>query len=213
MPDMSTLAIFVGASLMLLVIPGPAVMYIVARGIHQGRSAALVSTLGIEVGTLIQLLAATVGLSAIVSSSELTFTAVQWLGAGYLVWLGTNALLEQSEHAGSGGEAGTSTALKPIFLQGVLVEVLNPKTAIFFLAFLPQFADPARGPVEWQILVLGSLFILLAICNDGLIGLLAGSLGERLRGSERVLTVQRYAACAVYLSLAAVTTLRSPALI
>ena len=210
MPDTTTFAVFVGASMALLVVPGPAVMYIVARGIHQGRSAALASTLGIEVGTLIQLLAATAGLSALVGSSELAFTTLQSLGAGYLIWLGTGALLDPDGQMPDGERS--PDALKPIFLQGVLVEVLNPKTAIFFLAFLPQFADPARGPVESQILLLGLLFILLAIFNDGLIGLLAGTLGNHLRGSRRVLTAQRYTACAVYLSLAAFTTLRSPAL-
>lgn len=210
MPDTATLAVFVGASLALLVIPGPAVMYIIARGVHQGRSAALVSTLGIEVGTLIQLLVATAGLSAIVSSSDLAFMALKYAGAGYLIWLATSALLDSAGQMPDGKRP--PDALRPIFLQGILVEVLNPKTAIFFLAFLPQFADPARGPVAWQILVLGLLFVLLAIFNDGLIGLLAGTLGDRLRGGERVMTAQRYAACAVYLSLAAFTAMRSPVL-
>jgi threonine/homoserine/homoserine lactone efflux protein len=210
MPDITTLAVFAVASLMLLVIPGPTVMYIVARGLHQGRAAALVSALGVEVGTLIQLLVATFGLAALVGSSETAFTTLKHLGSAYLVWLCVNALLESSEAVAA--ERQAPAAFKPIFLQGVLVEALNPKTAIFFIAFLPQFADPARGPVEAQILMLGALFILLAIFNDGLIGLLAGSLGERLRTSARVLAAQRYVAGSVYLSLATFTTLQSPAL-
>ena len=207
MPDTSTLAIFVGASLALLVIPGPTLMYIVARGVHQGRSAALVSTLGVEVGTLLQLLVATAGLSTLLVSSELAFAVLKQLGALYLVWLAVDTLLDNGGYSAGGARAPAE--LGPIFLQGVMVEALNPKTALFFLAFLPQFADPARGPVTWQILILGAIFVLLAVCNDALIGLLAGTLGERLRDRRSLMTAQRYASACVYLSLA---TLPGPAL-
>lgn len=201
MPDTPTLMAFVGASLMLLVIPGPTLMYIVARGIHQGRSAALVSTLGVEIGTLLQLLIVTAGLSALFVSSELALSTLKHLGALYLIWLGVDTLLDAGHRFA--GSARSPAKLRAIFFQGILVEVLNPKTALFFLAFLPQFADPARGPVDLQILMLGSIFILLAICNDGVIGLLSGTLGERLSGANHLLMTQRYAGGGVYLLLAA----------
>lgn len=208
MPDPSVLGVFLVASLALLIIPGPAVLYIVARGIQQGRAAALVSTLGVEVGTLLQLLVATFGLAALVASSEVAFSAVKFLGVAYLVWLAVNTALDHGGH--SHAESQTPAELMPIFLQGVMVESLNPKTALFFLAFLPQFADPRRGSVEWQILALGTLFVLLAICTDGLIGLLAGTLGGRIRGNGGFALVQRHLTGCVYTSLAINAALIGP---
>lgn len=207
MPDPPTLAAFFVASLALLVMPGPTVMYIVARGINQGRSAALVSTLGVEVGTLIQLLVATLGLSALVASSDATFAAIRYLGAGYLVWLALGVALDEGRHALD--DLSASGALRPVFLQGVLVEVLNPKTALFFLAFLPQFTNPERGSVTGQMLLLGMVFILLAICNDGLVGLLAGALAAKLREDWRFLAIQRHVSGCLYMTLAASTALAS----
>lgn len=209
MPDGSTLVAFLVASLALLVLPGPTVMYIVARGVSQGRSAALVSTLGVEVGTLIQLLVATAGLSALLASSDIAFSAIRFLGAGYLVWLAVGVALNDGNHVFR--EQRGSGSLKPVFFQGVLVEVLNPKTALFFLAFLPQFADPERGPVAWQMFLLGMIFILLAVCNDGLIGLLSGTLGSRLRAGQRFLAVQRHVSGSIYMTLAVSTALAGPA--
>lgn len=206
--DPSILGVFLVASLVLLVMPGPTVMYIVARGIHQGRQAALVSALGVEVGTLIQLLVATLGLSVVMASYPVTFSVLKYLGAGYLVWLAVGTALACNRPVVDA--ASGPTRLRPVFLQGVLVEVLNPKTALFFLAFLPQFADPSRDPVALQILTLGLLFVLLAICNDGLIGLLAGTLGEWLRGNGAFLVVQRHVTGCVYTSLAINAALIGP---
>lgn len=208
MPDSSTLAMFLAASLALLVIPGPTVMYIVARGIQEGRTAALVSMLGVEVGTLIQLMIATFGMSAAVTSSPVAFSALKYLGAGYLAWLAIETALEFDEPFVE--QAPGPRSLRPAFFQGVLVEVVNPKTALFFLAFLPQFADPARGPFAWQMLALGLLFIMLAMFNDGLIGLLAGTMGGRLRERGAFVAVQRHLAGFVYTSLAINAALMSP---
>jgi threonine/homoserine/homoserine lactone efflux protein len=142
MPDPSTLLVFCGVSMAVLVFPGPAVIYIVTRGATQGRAAGLVSMLGIEAGNLVHVVAAAAGLSAILASSAEAFTVVKYLGAAYLVYLGVRALLD-GEERGLGGAATTSRSR--LFGQGVTIAVLNPKTALFFLAFLPQFVEAGDG--------------------------------------------------------------------
>jgi threonine/homoserine/homoserine lactone efflux protein len=180
MPEPHTLALFSGASLALLVIPGPAVLYIVARSVHQGRSAGLVSTLGVETGNLVHVAAATLGVSALLASSALAFSIVKYAGAAYLIVLGARILF--------GDEPATGPAALPnhrLFRQGVVVAVLNPKTALFFVAFLPQFVDSARGSVPLQIGVLGALFLVLAVISDSVYAVVAGTLGQRLRRVSR----------------------------
>lgn len=208
MPDTSTLGLFLIASLAILVVPGPAVLYIVARGIHQGRSAALVSTLGVEVGTLIQLLAATLGLSVLVTSSDVGFSILKYSGAVVLVLLAFRTLSVRSIFS-SHGRIEHPDSLWRMFFQGVVVEVLNPKTAIFLLAFLPQFADPDRGSAGWQMLTLGLIFILLAMFNDSLFALMSGALGGWLGRKPGFLTCQKYVSSSVYLGLALMTVISS----
>ena len=180
MPDGSTLLLFAGASLALLAIPGPAVIYVVTRSVDQGRTAGLVSVLGIETGTFAYALAAAAGLTGLVAASETGFAVVKYVGAAYLVYLGLRKLLgrETSRRSPSSGRSR-------LFLQGLAVQLLNPKIAVFFLAFLPQFADASRGPIAVQILVLGTLFTLLAVLSDGAYVLLAGALGRRLLGGRQ----------------------------
>ena len=180
MPDGSTLLLFAGASLALLAIPGPAVIYVVTRSVDQGRTAGLVSVLGIETGTFAYALAAAAGLTGLVAASETGFAVVKYVGAAYLVYLGMRKLLRR-ETSGRSPSSGRSR----LFLQGLAVQLLNPKIAVFFLAFLPQFADDSRGPIAVQILVLGTLFTLLAVLSDGAYVLLAGALGRRLLGGRR----------------------------
>ena len=201
MPDSATLTMFLVASLMLVVTPGPAVMYVVARGLHQGRPAGLVSALGIEVGTLVHVLLATLGVSALLVSSGLAFTLVKYLGAAYLICLAVRTFQHREQVAQV--EGGTSTrSLGRLFAHGVAVEILNPKTALFFIAFLPQFVDPTSGSVERQMLVLGALFILLAIIIDSVYGLLSGTLSGWLKGRPRFLAGQRYVSGCTYMLLA-----------
>ncbi len=176
MPDGSTLLLFVGASLALLAVPGPAVLYVVTRSLDQGRTAGIVSVLGVEAGTFAYALAAAAGLTGLIAASEIGFTIVKYAGAAYLVHLGVRKLLERDEP-----QAASSSARSRLFLSGMLVQLLNPKIAIFFLAFLPQFVDPAGGPVALQILVLGTIFTLLAVLSDGAYVLLAGAVGGWLR--------------------------------
>jgi threonine/homoserine/homoserine lactone efflux protein len=205
MPDLSNLSLFLMASLLLLLAPGPAVLYIIARSLHQGRRAGLVSTLGLEVGTLGQVIAAAMGLSALLASSALAYNVVKYLGAAYLVYLGVRKLLVREELPEAG--LNENLNLKRIFWQGVLVNLLNPKISLFFLAFLPQFIDPTQGNAIAQILFLGLLFVTMATISDGLYALLAGSLRQWWRGNLRFLRTQRYFAGSVYIGLGLSTAL------
>jgi threonine/homoserine/homoserine lactone efflux protein len=183
-PSGSTLAVFALASFLLIVVPGPAVLYVVTRSIAQGRRAGLVSMLGIEAGGLVHVAAAAIGLSAVIASSATAFTAIKLAGAAYLIYLGVRRLVARDEalpEVAVGVRSG-----KRLFAQGVVVNVLNPKTAVFFLAFLPQFVDPARGAVTLQFVVLGLTFVAVAMLSDGAYALVAGTAGDWLRGSERV---------------------------
>jgi len=179
-PDASTLLLFAGASLALLAVPGPAVLYVVTRSVDQGRAAGLVSVLGVETGTFAYALAAAAGLTGLIAASELGFTIVKYAGAAYLVYLGVRKLLEREAP-----EEALSSGRSRLFLRGVLVQLLNPKIAIFFLAFLPQFVDPASGPIAVQVLVLGTIFTLLAVVTDGAYVLLAAAVGGCLRSGRR----------------------------
>src|SRR5262245_59642539 len=166
MPELSTLIVFVLASIVLLVTPGPAVLYIVARSVEQGRVAGLVSTLGIHLGTLVHVSAAALGVSAVLASSALAFKTVKYLGAAYVAYLGLRKLCGRAEPAAE--LAPDRRSLARLVGHGVIVNILNPKTALFFLAFLPQFVDPTRGAVVFQVLLLGCLFLGLGVVSDGL---------------------------------------------
>ncbi len=176
-------------AVIVLVIPGPAVFYIVSRSIGHGRAAGLVSAMGITVGTLFHVAAATLGLSALLVSSALAFQFVKYLGAGYLVYLGVRVLRRDDAQGLQlpGGEG----RLSRVFGQGVVVNLFNPKNALFFLAFLPQFVEPGRGHVALQIFSLGILFALMGWCSDSTWALLAGTLAERIRRNERWRRTQR----------------------
>ena len=197
--SLTDLPVFLLAALVLLLTPGPAVMYIVARSVDQGRLAGLVSVLSIEVGNFVHVLAAALGLSVILASSALAFSVVKYLGAAYLIYLGVRRLLAcEPAHQPTTFQR---QSLRRIFRQGVLVAVLNPKTALFFSAFLPQFVDSTKGPVSLQLLTLGCLFVLMAIVTDGLYALLAGSIGRWLKGTRTFLRFERYVVAAVYIGL------------
>ena len=185
----SSLFLFVSGAVILLIIPGPAVMYVVSRSIGHGRSAGLVSATGIVVGTLFHVAAATLGLSALLASSATAFQIVKYAGASYLVYLGIRTL--RNGDAESLQAATGERRLLRLFGQGVLVNLLNPKTALFFLAFLPQFVDPSRGRVTLQILELGVLFALMGWCSDSIWALAAGSAAELFRQNVRLRRAQR----------------------
>ena len=210
MPSPSTLAVFCAAALALIVVPGPAVTYIVTQSIDKGRSAGLVSALGIASGGLVHVAAAVIGLSALLASSATAFTIVKLVGAVYLIAIGLRRLLARHEDAVEPDTAPAPGSPSRLFLQGAVVNVLNPKTALFFLAFLPQFVDPGRGTPWLQILALGLLFAALGFFSDGAWALVAGTLGERLRRSRRFPAVQRYVSGSVFVGLGAVAALTAP---
>ena len=205
MPDARTTMLFLIAAIALLLIPGPVVLYTIARSIDQGRRAGFVSVLAAGVGDFCHVLAATLGLSAILLSSALAFSVVKYAGAAYLIYLGLRTLMTRIEPT----EQLTvlPLRLKRIFSQGVLVSVLNPKTALFFLAFLPQFVDPARGAVAAQILFFGVLFVVLGVFTNSVYALLAGTAGSWLKGNRAFLRAQRYFAGGIYLALGVTTAL------
>ena len=205
MIEFSQLYLFLGATLALLLVPGPAVLYITARSANQGRLAGLVSVLAIETANFLQAVAATLGLSAILLSSALAFDVVKYLGAAYLIYLGVRKLFLSEEGTASGEVKAESLAR--IYWQGFAINLLNPKTALFFFAFLPQFVNPAKGNVTTQTLFLGALFVGMALITDSLYALLASSLADRLRGNRQYQKGQRYFAGLVYVGLGITTAL------
>jgi threonine/homoserine/homoserine lactone efflux protein len=207
-PDAPTLALFCVAAFTLAVVPGPAVLYIVAQAIDQGRFAGIVSASGVAVGGLVHVAAAAIGLSSLLVSSAVAFDVVKYLGAAYLVVLGIRRLLGRDELPGDAGRLPRSR--RRLFGQGVVVNVLNPKTALFFFAFLPQFADVSAGHVGFQIAFLGLVFVVIALLSDGAYALLAGTLGGWLRASRGYLRAQRYVSGTVFVGLGVAAAVTGP---
>jgi threonine/homoserine/homoserine lactone efflux protein len=191
------------ATLALVLVPGPAVLYIITRSVNQGRKAGLASAAGIATGGLVHVAGAALGLSALLASSAVAFSLVKYLGAAYLIYLGLRTLLTAP------ALLQTASVERPglhrLYSQGIVVQAFNPKVALFFLAFLPQFIDPHRGSVAVQSLILGAMFILLGLCSDSTYALIAGTLGDWLRQQRAFAAVQRYVAGAVFVSLGLTT--------
>jgi threonine/homoserine/homoserine lactone efflux protein len=202
-PDASTLAVFSAAALLLLIIPGPAVLYIVAQSVSRGRMAGLVSMLGIQVGGLVHIAAAAVGLSALVVQSAVAFSVVKYAGAAYLVLLGIRRLLGRDRNGGD--EMPRERRLRTLFANGIIVNVFNPKTALFFFAFLPQFVDVSRGGVAFQILVLGLVFIALAVLSDGAYAVAAGSAAGWVSARRGFARAERFVSGGVLVGLGLAT--------
>jgi len=202
-PIHSSLLLFVTGAAILLLIPGPAVFYIVGRSIDQGRRAGVVSALGIFAGGFVHVTAATLGLSALLVSSAMAFSVVKYLGAAYLIYLGVQKL-RSDESLGPTG-VREPQKLRRLFAQGAVVSVLNPKEALFFFAFLPQFVDPARSAIAPQILFLGLLFLCMGVVSDTLWALCAGTLAQYLRGNARGMHTLRYVSGGMLISLGVAT--------
>jgi len=199
MPKPSALALFVAAALAVIVVPGPSVLYVVSQSVGGGRKAGLVSTIGIAAGAIVHVAAATIGLSSLLASSAQAFAAVRYAGAAYLIYLGVRTLAERD-----GGEASEPrTGRRGLVMRGALVEALNPKTALFFLAFLPQFVDPGAGSAALQLFLLGALFVLIGLASDGVYALLAGAAADRLRAAPGLDRARRFISGGVLVSLGA----------
>lgn len=206
LPPPHDLVLFATAAIVLLLIPGPAVLYIVARSVDQGRLAGLASSTGIAVGTLVHVLAASLGLSALLVSSATAYSIVKYAGAAYLFYLGIKKFRERPKN-GNGMQHVEPIPMRKVFAQGIFVNVLNPKTAIFFFAFLPQFVSPARGHVTLQFFTLGMLFAVMGWMSDSTWAMSAGSAAHWLRGNRRFIENERYAAGTVYVGLGLATAL------
>lgn len=190
MPSLSTYAVFVATCLALLAIPGPAVLYVVSRSIEQGRTAGLSSVLGITTGTLVHVTVAAVGLSSLVLASSVAFDTVRFAGAAYLVFLGVRRLLTRGSEEVAAERAPRT--LRKLYTQGVVVNLLNPKTIVFIFAFIPQFVDVKSGHVWVQIVLLGLTFAGLGLMSDSLYAIVAGTIADRLRGSRAVARFERW---------------------
>jgi threonine/homoserine/homoserine lactone efflux protein len=197
-PSTSTLLAFAATSFVLLVIPGPAVLYIVNHSVSDGRRVGLAAVGGVTLGNLSHAIAAAVGLSAVLATSATAFDAVKWLGASYLVWVGVRTLMRPAT-AVDGDRAAVST--RRAFRRGVVVNVLNPKVALFFLSFLPQFVHPEDGRPGLQALVLGLVFVLMGACTDSTYSLLASTLRDTLLRGRALPFVQRWVAGSVFVVL------------
>ena len=187
LPDGSTLLLFMTAALALNVTPGPDMLYVVARSVGEGRAAGVISALGIAAGTLVHTLAVALGLAGLLRAVPLAFEIVKWMGAAYLAWLGVRAFRARDHSADHARVAPAS--MGAVFRQGMLTNVLNPKVALFFLAFLPQFVDAERGPVALQLVSLGLLFNVSGTIVNIIVALLASGAGawSRRRFGESAL--------------------------
>jgi threonine/homoserine/homoserine lactone efflux protein len=202
-PSLSTLPVFIAASLALLVIPGPAVLFIVARSGAQGRRAGFVSVLGVHTASMVHVLAAVAGLSAVVVASSIAFTAVKVVGGFYLIILGMKSLRAARQH--SDVAMPTIRPAKRLFGEALVVNLLNPKVALFFLAFLPQFVERGHGPIWSQTLALGVVYIVLGLCSDSMYVLVGAHLGARLNGKATRLRASRYAEGGILVGLGVLT--------
>jgi threonine/homoserine/homoserine lactone efflux protein len=201
MPAASTLALFALAALALIAIPGPNMVYVATRSMSEGRQSGFASALGLLTGTMLNVAAAAAGLSALIASSSTAFNALRYLGAAYLVYLGLRALLTRASNGD--GAAPRTVSLARAYRQAIVVQLLNPKVALFFLAFLPQFIDPAQGPVWTQVLVLGAILGSLGLAMDCGYALAAGAAAKRLGGFRHGNRVTG----AVYIALGAAAAL------
>jgi len=202
-PDLNAITTFAIASLALLLIPGPAVIYVLNRSVSDGREAGLAAVAGLELGNLVHVIAASVGLSAVLATSATAFNVVKWLGAGYLIFVGLRTLATRPQMIAN---VSTSVSRRRSFLQGIVVNTLNPKVALFFLSYLPQFIDPDNGAAWSQALSLGIIFVIIGSLTDGTYALAASALRNVLVSGRTLPFVQRYVAGSVFIALGLMAT-------
>lgn len=189
MPDLTTFGIFLSAAIILAISPGPGIFYVMTRSLKGGRTEGITSALGTSVGGMFHVFAAALGISAILAASALAFNIVKYIGAAYLIFLGLKTIL--SHEVLQDATDIQSMGYKRSFKQGITVEILNPKTAIFFLAFIPQFISP-QGSAILQFLLLGTISVILNTSADFVVASLAGPIGKRLNANPKLQTGQRY---------------------
>ncbi len=190
MPDLPQLAVFFAAALMLAITPGPGILYVAARTLAGGRAEGIASSFGTGLGGMVHVLAGSVGVSAVVLASAQLFTVLKLVGAAYLVWLGIRAFQaarRDSSATPAGGTASPPAGPRRAFGDGVVVEALNPKTAAFFLAFIPQFVEPAAGSVAVQFLALGFASVTLNTLADIVVAFTASGIREGAAASPMLI--------------------------
>ena len=203
MPSIDSIIAFAVASLALLVIPGPAVLYVINRSIADGRSIALAGVAGLEIGNFVHVIAATIGLSALIAASATAFGVVKWIGAGYLIFIGIRTIIRKPA---AFSQEQKSLSRRKSFTQGIIVNTFNPKVALFFLSFLPQFIDENSGSAAMQSLFLGTLFVAIGLCTDGMYAILASALRNTLLRGRSLPFIQRYVAGSVFVLLGIVAS-------
>jgi threonine/homoserine/homoserine lactone efflux protein len=208
MPSLSTYAVFLATAMVLLAIPGPAVLYVVTRSIEMGRAGGVSSVAGITTGTVVHVTLATAGLSSLILASKAAFDAVKYVGAAYLVFLGVRRLLTRSE--ASVDEQRAPRTRRRAYTQGIVVNLTNPKTIVFIFAFIPQFVDVNAGHVWLQVLVLGLSFAGLGFLSDTGYALVAGTVADRLRGSPAIARFERWFGGSVLIGLGVAAAVWSP---
>ena len=208
MPSLSSYAVFLATAIVLLLIPGPAVLYVVTRSIEMGRAGGLASVAGITTGTAAYAGLAAAGLSSLLLASTVVFDAVRYVGAAYLLLLGMRRLLGRGLEEPDAGAAPRTR--RRAYTQGVVVNLTNPKTIVFIFAFLPQFVDPHARDAWLQVLVLGLSFTLLGFLSDSMWALVAGTVADRLRGSGRLARVQRWIGGSVLVGLGILAAVWTP---
>jgi threonine/homoserine/homoserine lactone efflux protein len=204
--DPGTLFVFATAAILILLIPGPSVLYIVSQSVEHGRRAGLLAVLGVHIGTLVHITAAAVGLSALLVSSATLFDAVRLVGAVYLITLGVRAVLGRGE-ARAEAPAPKEMRAGRIVRRGILVNTTNPKTALFFFAFLPQFVHPGNGPVALQMMLLGLTFLVLGLITDGTWALVSGSAAGWVRARPGIGATQRVVTGFIFIGLGVATAI------
>ncbi|MBE9156232.1 LysE family translocator [Nodosilinea sp. LEGE 06152] len=191
MPDFATFTLFLTAAFILSITPGPGILYTLARSLNGGKSEGILSALGLFTGGLVHVVAAAIGISSVLMTSALAFMVVKYAGAAYLIYIGLKTLFSRDTMPDTANTAVSHRSRRNVFYQGVITEVLNPKTALFFLAFIPQFITVENGSVFMQFLVLGLITDLLNLSADVVVVAFAGPIGQRLRTSYRFRQGQR----------------------
>lgn len=191
MPDFATFTLFLTAAFILSITPGPGILYTLARSLNGGKSEGILSALGLFTGGLVHVIAAAIGISSLLMTSAVAFTVVKYAGAAYLIYIGLKTLFSQDTLSSAAADVVKPKRQGSVFYQGVLTEVLNPKTALFFLAFIPQFIDVANGHVFTQFLFLGLVTDLLNLAVDLMVATFAGPIGYKLRTNYRFRQGQR----------------------
>jgi len=205
MISLSTVGLFSISAIILALTPGPDMLYIATRSISQGRSAGIYSALGVHTGVLIHTLAAAIGISAIIVASTQAYNVIRYAGAAYLVYLGIRTILNKSESLEI--KVVENKRLRSVFYQGLITNLFNPNVILFFLAFLPQFVDPAKGSISIQLLTLGCIMVVVTLPIDIAIGIMSGSLGKFFKTSYRFQGTGRWLTSSVLISLGISTAL------